>query len=70
MVNKVKVKLTYAEGDYVEAFTIKPNESMEWNTKPGRMTLAQRKQFQYLLEAMHKLMLEATMKKLEMEEET
>jgi len=69
MVNPVKIRITYTEGDYVEKFTIRGNTNIEWNSKPGRITLAQRKQFMYLLESLHKLMVEASMKKLELEEE-
>ena len=69
MPSQIKIKVQY-EDQHIEECLIHPNATMEWQTKPGKMTIAQRKRFDRLIEELHALMVDASVKTLELEEET
>lgn len=62
------MKATYND-EHVEEFKILPGEIVEWISAPGKMRMSMRICFDRLIEELHIIMLEAGIKKIEVESE-
>lgn len=67
MASKLEIKIVY-EDNYEEKCTILPDHVMEFESLPGKLTISQRKSYDIFISGLHQLMINATIKKIELEE--